>query len=255
MKIKIMILIALLLLGSLYSIENMEKLTFNIRYGFISAAEAELFTQYIIHTDSIYTEPIEALKVTSKAETYAFFDAFFKVRDRIVSLSEQDSGLAIFYEKNLREGGYKQRRLHYYDRENDNCIYQKWSYGRKEFSTYDIPIPKDTYDFLGAFYHIRKQELAVGDTIRMTMSGDGTTFDANIVVHKREKLKTIFGKKHCLKIEPQLAGESIFKNTGKIYIWLTDDEHKIPVKMESEVKFGSFIADLKKAKNVGLKVK
>lgn len=254
MKIKIMILVALILVGSLLSIENQEKLTFNIRYGFVSAAEAELFAQYIIHTDSIYTEPIEALKVTSRAETYAFFDAFFKVRDMIVSISEQDSGLAIFYEKNLREGGYKQRRLHYYDRENENCIYQKWRYKQKEFSTKNVPIPTNTYDFLGAFYNIRQQELAVGDTIRMTMSGDGTTFDANIVVLEREKLKTIFGKKQCLKIEPQLAGESIFKNTGKIFIWLTDDEFKIPVKMESEVKFGSFVADLKDAKNVGLKI-
>jgi len=255
MKIKIMIIMTLLMAATLFSIQNQEKLSFNIRYGFISAAEAELYAQYIIHTDSIYTEPIDALKVTSKAETYSFFDVFFKVRDMIVSISEQDNGLAIFYEKNLREGGYKQRRLHYYDRENQNCIYQKWSYGKKKFSTKNIPIPQNTYDFLGAFYYIRQQELAVGDTLRMTMSGDGTTFDANVVVHKREKLKTIFGKKYCLKIEPQLAGETIFKNTGKIYIWLTDDEYKIPVKMESEVRFGSFVADLKEAENVGLKVK
>ena len=255
MKLNIIIIITLLIACSLFSIQDQEKLSFNIRYGIISAAEAELFARYIIHSDSIYTEPIEALKVTSRAETYSFFDVFFKVRDRIVSISEQDSGKAIFYEKNLREGGYKQRRLHYYDRENENCIYQKWSFGREEFSTENIPIPQDTYDFLGAFYYIRQQELEVGDTLRMTMSGDGVTFDANIVVHKREKLKTIFGKKHCIKIEPQLAGETIFKNSGKIFIWLTDDEYKIPVKMESEVKFGSFVADLKDAENVGLKKK
>jgi hypothetical protein len=255
MKLRIITLMIMLVTCSLLAIQDQERLTFNIRYGIVSAAEAELFTRYIIHTDSIYTEPIEALRVTSKAETYSFFDVFFKVRDRITSISEQDSGKAIYYEKNLREGGYKQRRLHYYDRVNENCIYQKWSFGRKEFSTKNIPITKDTYDFLGAFYHIRQEELAVGDTIRLTMSGDGVTFDANIVVHEREKLKTIFGKKNCLKIEPQLTQETIFKNSGKIYIWLTDDEFKIPVKMESEVKFGSFVADLKDAENVGLKIK
>ncbi len=253
-KIYILILIVVLS-SSLFSIQNLERLTFNIRYGIISAAEAELFAQYIVHTDSIYTEPTEALKVTSKAETYSFFDAFFKVRDMIVSISEPDSGFAIFYEKNLREGGYKQRRLHYYDRERENCIHQKWSFGKEQFSTENVPIPKNTYDFLGAFYHIRRQDLKVGDIVKVTMSGDGVTFDANIIVHKREKLKTIFGKKNCLKIEPQLAGETIFKNTGKIYIWLTDDEYKIPVKMESEVRFGSFVADLKDAQNVGLKKK
>ncbi len=255
MKVKIIILIMLLLVTALFSIQDQERLTYNIRYGIVSAAEAELFARYIIHTDSIYTQPIEALKVTSKAETYSFFDVFFKVRDKITSISEQDSGRAIYYEKNLREGGYKQRRLHYYDRENENCIYQKWSFGKKEFSTKNIPITKDTFDFLGAFYHVRQQELSVGDTVAVTLSGDGVTFDANIVVHEREKLKTIFGRKDCLKIEPQLTQETIFKNSGKIFIWITDDEFKIPVKMESEVKFGSFIADLKDAENVGLKRK
>ncbi len=255
MKIKIIILFALLAIATLFSIEDQERLTFNIRYGIVSAAEAELFARHIIHSDSIYTEPIEALKVTSKAETYSFFDAFFKVRDMIVSISEKDSGLAIFYEKNLREGGYKQRRLHYYDRKKENCIYQKWSFGKEQFSTENVAITKNTYDFLGAFYYIRQQELAVGDTLLMNMSGDGVTFDARIVVHKREKIKTIFGKKYCLKIEPQLAGETIFQNSGKIFIWLTDDEFKIPVKMESEVRFGSFVADLKDAQNVGLKKK
>jgi hypothetical protein len=255
MKRKIIILLVLFIIASLSAIQDQEKLSFNIRYGFVSAAEAELNARYIIHTDSIYTEPIEALKVSSTAETYSFFDVFFKVRDNIISISDKENGLAIFYEKNMREGGYKQRRLHYYDRENENCIYQKWSFGKEEFSTKNIAITTNTYDFLGAFYHIRQQELAVGDTLFMNMSGDGVTFDARIVVHKREKLKTIFGKKQCLKIEPQLAGETIFQNSGKIFIWLTDDEFKIPVKMESEVKFGSFVAELKDAKNVGLKIK
>lgn len=246
-------MLSVMLSAKLVAIQDQERLTFNIRYGVVSAAEAELFTRYIIHTDSIYTKPIEAIKVTSKAKTYSFFDVFFKVRDSIISISTQDDGKAIFYEKNLREGGYKQRRLHYYDRENENCVYQKWSFGKKEFSTKNIPITKDTYDFLGAFYYIRQQQLALGDTLRMTMSGDGVTFDANIVVHERERLKTIFGKVDCLKIEPQLTQETIFKNSGKIFIWITDDEYKIPVKMESEVKFGSFIADLKDAENVGLR--
>jgi len=36
----------------------------------------------------------------------------------------------------------------------------------------------------------------------------------------------------------------IFKQTGNIYIWLTNDEYKIPVKLESKISFGSFTASL-----------
>lgn len=252
MKIKLLIILYLTLAISLFSIQDEERLTFDIRYGIISAAEAELYTRHIIHTDTIYTDPIHAIKVTSNAKTYSFFDIFFKVRDNIISISEQGNGEAIYYEKNLREGNYRQRRLHYYDRENEYCVYQRWNHKRKEFTTTNIPITKNTYDFLGAFYYVRGQDLAVGDTLQMTMSGDGITFDAEVIVHKRERLKTIFGNVHTLMIEPILVGETIFKNSGRIYIWITDDEFKIPVKMQSEVRFGSFVADLKDAENVGL---
>jgi hypothetical protein len=234
-------------------IPDNETLTFDIRYGIVSAAEAELKASYLNYSDEVNTDTVRALKVVSSARTYSFFDIFFKVRDKMTSVSRADSGLALYYEKKLREGGYKQKRLHYYDRNNNICVYKKWRFKQKEYKVKNIAIPDSTFDFLGAFYKIRQQDLAVGDSLYMDMSGDGVTFKARIVVHKREKLDTIFGKKECLKIEPQLAGETIFKNTGKIFIWLTDDEYKIPVKMKSEVKYGSFIADLKKAKNVGLK--
>ncbi len=258
MKSKIMIsLLFVMCVFSVWSsnIQDLETLTFDIRYGVISAAEAELKAEYIEYTDIFNTEPVSALKVTSTAKTYSFFDVFFEVRDEITSISEKESGLALFYRKKLREGGYKQRRLHYYLRDSGLCIYKKWRYKQENFKTKYIDIPEDTYDFLGAFYKIRQMDLQVGDEHLMNMSGDGTTFTAKIIVHKKETIDTIFGKKECLLIEPQLAGETIFKNTGKIMIWLTNDEYKIPVKMESEVKFGSFVADLKDAKNVGLSKK
>ena len=76
-----------------------------------------------------------------------------------------------------------------------------------------------------------------------------------MLVHRREKVKTIFGTMNCLVIEPKLKNEGIFKQSGKITIWVSDDAYKIPVKLESAVAFGSFVAVLKEAVNVPYKVK
>jgi hypothetical protein len=67
------------------------------------------------------------------------------------------------------------------------------------------------------------------------------------VVHGTEEMDTIFGKKRCIKIQPLLVGESLFKQTGAIYIWLTDDAQKIPVLLESKIIFGHFRAILTNA--------
>jgi hypothetical protein len=79
--------------------------------------------------------------------------------------------------------------------------------------------------------------------------------NTEIIVHRREKVKTIFGDINCLVIEPKLISGAVFKQTGRIIIWITDDAYKIPVKMESAVSFGSFVAELKEAYNVPYKVK
>ena len=95
----------------------------------------------------------------------------------------------------------------------------------------------------------------VGDTLQISVTTDGKSYNALVCVLQREKIKTIFGEIDCLKIQPDLIGESIFKQSGNIYIWLTDDDEKIPVLLESKVIFGSFKAVLVKAENVKLQTK
>ena len=42
-----------------------------------------------------------------------------------------------------------------------------------------------------------------------------------------------------------MQGEGLFKQEGDLVIWLTDDEHKIPVKMKSKIKVGAVSTSLK----------
>jgi hypothetical protein len=46
-------------------------------------------------------------------------------------------------------------------------------------------------------------------------------------------------------VEPLLAeGTGLFVKEGRLKIWLTDDERRIPVRMRSKVAIGSVSADL-----------
>ena len=63
--------------------------------------------------------------------------------------------------------------------------------------------------------------------------------------YSEETVKTSAGKFPCIVVEPQFRGEGIFVSKGKsLKVWLTDDEYKMPVKMESEVFIGSVSAEL-----------
>jgi hypothetical protein len=72
-------------------------------------------------------------------------------------------------------------------------------------------------------------------------------YELKVLVHGRESLKTSIGKVNTVKVEPVLDGDGIFNSKGRIFIWLTDDDRRIPVLMQCEIALGSIKAKLIKA--------
>ncbi|MBC8385713.1 MAG: DUF3108 domain-containing protein [Candidatus Cloacimonetes bacterium] len=229
----------------LLSFENDEKLIFKIKYGVITAGEASLTL-----SETAYRDSISCYKITSLANTNSFFDKIYKVRDVIESIWDKDKLVSHKFTKNLKEGKYRQRRTHLYYPEQNLSFYLKYSRRTKKYDQTRMDIPVNTQDILSSFYWFRLQDLEVGKTFTINVTADGRNYPANVVVHRKEKIKTIFGKKECFVVEPILEGEAIFKQTAKIYIWLTADEYKIPIRLQSTIIFGSFKAILIDAENV-----
>jgi hypothetical protein len=63
-------------------------------------------------------------------------------------------------------------------------------------------------------------------------------------VLRREELVTPLGRFKTIVIQPLLKSEGIFARTGDMFIWLTDDDRRIPVQMKSKVVVGSITATL-----------
>ena len=66
-------------------------------------------------------------------------------------------------------------------------------------------------------------------------------------IHGREEVRVPAGTFRTIRIEPHIEkiGGVFAKSPGaRLFIWVTDDAWRRPVKMESEVAVGSFIAEL-----------
>ncbi len=249
-KIQLLLMLLSILSIHLYCLQEGERLVFDVKYGFISAAEAVMQIQSIE-----YEGKTPALKFISETKTYSFFDAIFKVRDKIESVWDKDKNVSLRFTKQLNEGRYKQYRIHTYNPVDNTSIYSRYNHTRKDFSEVKMGIPEKTQDILSAFYWMRTQKLEVGKNLEVNVTADGESHIARILILRKETISTIFGKTDCLVIKPELKGEAIFKQSGDIIIWVTNDEYKIPVRMESKVVFGSFKAILQSAQNVPYKVK
>ena len=206
-----------------------EKFIFNIHYGMISAGKSIMEITGIKEVDNHLCYELRVINKTN-----SFFDKMYKVRDTILSYFDYDGIYSIRYEKHLREGKYRQDRIEIYDQDN-HYVYSKKKWRK---------IKPFTLDALCAFYYIRTRTLIPGHDIFFENHTDGKNYSIRVKVLKKEIIKTKFGKVKTIKIMPLMKDPGVFKATGKITIWLTDDSLKIPVKMKSKVIVGSFSADL-----------
>jgi hypothetical protein len=100
-------------------------------------------------------------------------------------------------------------------------------------------ISDQTYDMITAIYASRLMPLSVGKRMEFSVSDSGLVYKVPVVVTARELQKTIFGKVWCYRVEPEIFGKNrLIEQKGKMVIWLTDDDRRIPVKSQIHTGYG-----------------
>jgi len=208
-----------------------EKMVFKISYGIVDAGEGILelkgVTEYRGHT---------CYHIQSKANSNRFFSSFYKVRDKITSYLDVETLYSRYFYKRLREGDYKKTVEVNFDHPAQEANYT----GGESY-----PITEGVQDVLSAFYFARNLDLDVGDSYLLKAHSSRKTYDLKIVVHSKERVEVEAGTWDCFVVEPFLQGEGLFKHEGKLTMYITDDEYRIPILIKTRVPVGTIDVELK----------
>ena len=141
------------------------------------------------------------------------------------------------FNQSVREGGYSRDFNAHLDQQNHIA---KTNDG-------DFTITPYIHDIVSAFYYIRTQDLhqySKGDIIPLRNFFNKDCYDLGVKVLGKQTIDVSAGKFRCIVIEPLIKDGGLFKSDGRILIWLSDDERKIPVKVSSKIPIGSIDAEL-----------
>ncbi len=210
-----------------------EKLDYDIMYGPVVAGSATISTSSYESIDDRKCYKVEFTMHSAK-----FFDIFFKVRDYYSSLIDVDGLFPWKFEQHIREGGYKKDFETWFDQLHHTA---------KTTAGGPYNIPPYTQDAVSAFCFARTlnyDTMKVGQEIKLTNFYQDRVYPLNVKYLGREDVETKAGNFHCQKIEPVIVEGGLFKNTGKIVVWITDDSVKVPVKVQTQVMIGSVAAEL-----------
>lgn len=211
---------------------------FRVHYGLINAGYATLEVQDgVINNRKVY-------HVIGKGYSTGMSRFFFKVDDLYESYFDKVTGNPYKYIRKINEGGYTKNQEGFFNQASDRVLVK--DYENKTEKTFVIP--NNTQDIVSTFYYLRNyptiNKLKVGESVSIDMFFDEETTKFKLKFIGREDLNTKFGVIPTMIFRPLVQSGRVFKEQEALTVWISDDDNKIPVRIQASLTVGSIKADL-----------
>lgn len=170
--------------------------------------------------------------VEDKATTYLNYNTLLPFNFEIsVRESKQLADIRSFFDWKKLKGNYWEKRVSKDKGERNKNI--EWD------------IKAYSQNVISAIYYLRTFALTPGKKLAFRVADEGKNIVFSAEVLRREELSTEVGDLNTVVVKPQITVDGVFKPVGDILIWLTDDDRKFVVRIESKIKIGTIVGKLK----------
>ncbi len=209
-----------------------ERLKFKIQWEFVPAGESVMTcNETVVNGRKVY-------HIVTQTTSNSSMDVIYKVRNRTESFLDYNGLYSLKFVSDQNESGRVSKEYILFD--------QKNGFWYSILENKSGSIPQYVQDIVSSLYYLRTQNLNVGEKYLMDVYSGKVSYPMIVSVLKQEEIKIGDKKFKCLKLEPKVDEErfSLFRIRGKMFVWLTDDEKHIPVKMQTKIFIGSVYAIL-----------
>lgn len=185
------------------------------------------------------------------------WDWFFKVRDKFESYNDTNNLHPFKYIRNSNDGGDWVYNDITFDQKNSRAIGYIKTKKKPALKIDTVKINYLTFDPMSMIYYARTidyENFKVKDEIPITIILDNVVYYRKIVYLGKETITTDYGTFKCIKFKPTLIPGTIFKEGDAMTVWVTDDDNRIPIKVETPIVIGTVKVYLKKASGVRYKM-
>ena len=194
-------------------------------------------------------------KVVGYARTMPSFRLFFKLEDRYTVWVDQKTLRPLAFESDLHESDYTYQSQMRYDWDKMR-VATRWRSRQRPYQERELELTKESMDAISLFFSMRSaqaESFHAGEpaTLQMVLPDTIRTIRYRFIGRENKKIRNI-GKFRTLRFECELGSSEEFSFTdGTVFtIWISDDENKIPLYIESPIRIGSIQAYISKMKGL-----
>lgn len=182
------------------------------------------------------------------------FSMFYRVDDVAETFVDYETLLPHSYEIHVNESKQLRETKTYFDHKKLKAT--MWDQKQKK----NEPIEKRkiiwdlkeySQNVFSAAYYLRNFKLEVGKKLKVHVGHEGKNILMTAEVLRKEKIFTPVGAFETFVVKPEFDIDGKFKPTGENFLWLTADDRKFIVRLESKIKIGSIRGEVQKLNKEG----
>jgi hypothetical protein len=226
-------LLALLVFAPLASPQNLparETLYYTVEWRLITAGKAKL--EWISEP-----RPRAGPQVNLRLESVGLVSKFFKVEDDYsANLNSALCGQSV--QMTTNEGSRQRETKVTFDSAARKANYVERDRAKNAvIATHETDIPPCVHDVIGGLYLLRTMNIEPGQSAQVPVSDGKKSVMAKVEAQQREDVKTPQGTFKTIRYEIYVFNDVLYRRSAHLYIWLTDDRRKLPVRLQVRMQF------------------
>lgn len=219
-----------------------EKVVHSVRYFKVEAGTLTLKVDPFVEVNGR-----KSYSFVTEVKTSSFYESFYKVNDRVVALMDYELLIPRVFTMHLKESKQVKEARSFFDFDKMQATYWEKKITEEngeEVKKLQWEILSYSQNVFSSIFYMRtfKWDLNKEYAFRVADDGENLIFKGKAL--RREVLDTDLGKMKAVVIKPEIMTKGAFKPVGDIYIWLSDDDRKLVLRIESKIKIGTLVSEI-----------
>lgn len=219
-----------------------EEVVHDVHYFKVSAGELYLKVDPFVEVNGR-----KAYTFTTAIKSSSMFSTFYSADDKAVTYVDFMDLVPHVFSLAVKETGQLRDAKGLIDLQKNTATYwekkftKKSGQEEKKLEWEVLPFSQNVYS---AAYYMRLFKWEVGKeyAFRVADQGENLVFKGKAL--RKEKLETEIGTFDTIVVKPEITVKGVFRPIGDIFFWLSDDDRKFILRIESNIKIGTIVSEV-----------
>ena len=161
-------------------------------------------------------------------ESAGMVSRLYRVEDDSLSMLDRQL-CAVSLNLKANEGSRRHETNVSYDSVRRRAFYRDHDLVKNVTVFHETDIQSCSNDMIGGLFALRRLRLDPGHSAEIPMSDGKKAIMAKVEAQERETIKTDSGTYKTIRYEAFVFNNILFRRSGRLFVWITDDDRRLPV--------------------------